>query len=183
MDSFHRMVETVEEKRSRSLEGSEKQPSCFWFGLCVSCCASLAQKQTPRCRYVPPVPSALGLMFVPANPPFTSSTLSDTSHLFPLLKHRQRTHSLHGLENWTSKLDSKRVCVLFISFLVACHLSVNWPQIHFLYEVTSSQEASITQEKWSGHAQETVRVHASALRSFSPQIRILTISPFLKCAI
>lgn len=166
MDSFRRMVETVDEKRSRSLEGSEKQPSCFWFGLCVSCCASLAQKQTPRCRYVPPVPSALGLMCVPANPPFTSSTLSDTSHLFPLLKHRQRTHSLHGLENWTRRLDSKRVCVLFIYFLVACHLSVNWPQIHFLYEVTSSQEASITQEKWSGHAQETVRVHASAFRSF-----------------
>lgn len=115
MDIFHRKAETVDEKRSRWLEGSERQHGCFWFGLCVSCCASLAWKQPPRRWYVSSVPSARGLTCVPAKPPFTD-TQSDTSHLFPLLQHRRRTQPLHSLENWTYKLDFE-MCVLYLFIL------------------------------------------------------------------
>lgn len=94
-------------------KGSEKQHSCFWFGFCVSYCASLAQKRTQCCRCVSSVPSALGLMCVPAEATITV-TQSDRSLLFLFLKHRQKTHPLQSLEIRTSKLDLKCACFVWL---------------------------------------------------------------------
>lgn len=57
------------EGRRGSVEDSEKQQSCFWFGFSVSCRASQARKQTLCVMLTLPAscPKCTGLMYVPAN--------------------------------------------------------------------------------------------------------------------
>lgn len=113
MDTLRECRKLKNEGRSGSAGDSEKLQSCVWFGFLA---VRHGPKNRPRVscwRYLPPVPIAHGLMYVPANPLFISA-LSDTGHLSPAIRTLSKpTHpfppcsSVQDLKYWARELVLK----------------------------------------------------------------------------
>lgn len=116
LKSMRGVMDTLRECRKPRNEGrSYKAASDLGFSLCVTCPKN--RLRVSCWRYLPPVPIAHGLMYVPANPPFIS-VLSDTGHLFPAIRTLSKpTHPfppcslVQDLKYWARELVLK--CAVF----------------------------------------------------------------------
>lgn len=112
----------------RSISG--KQQICFWFGHSVSNCASQARNRSHASYWLP----------APVQPTFSCDPKQSPHTSYPELSAAQISAGPH---------IEQHSC-----FLGICPLSMCWPPGHFLYEVTSSRETSMTNHALTNPAQE-----------------------------